>query len=576
MAEPEVKRKLAAILSADVVGYAKLMADDDAATVTTLQDYRAAIARLVERHKGRVVNAPGDNILAEFPSAVEAVQCAAEIQKVLEGRNLELSPERRMDFRIGINLGDVIEEADGTIYGDGVNIAARMEALAEAGGICISSKVLDEVEGKLDYGFDFLGEQPVKNIAKPVRVYRVRGEPGAAKAKPPRRGASRLGLVAAAAVVVLAIAGFAGWQLTRSPESEQVAEVDLALEPTKRPTIAVLPFTNASGDPEQDYFSTGLTEDIITRLSRFSEFSVIARNSTSQYKGKEVDVREVGRDLGARYVIEGSVRKAADTVRVTVQVLDAADGTHLWAETYDREYTAANLFEVQDEITEQVAGIIGSSAEILWRAEIAAIKGKPTDSLDAYECVLRALAYYDELDPDSHLVIRDCLERAVELDPNYAEAWNELTQAYLDEFKFDYNPRPGAPLDRALEAALTATELDPASATAHASLATTYFFRGDHDHFFVEAERAIELNPNNSENLAEMGIWMAYAGKWQRGMALVDRAIALNPQPPGWFFWLSYLAHYRDQDYEEVSRTRFPWTQNWLNRSVQGGPEHDR
>ena len=193
MAEPEVKRKLAAILSADVVGYAKLMADDDAATVTTLQDYRAAIARLVERHKGRVVNAPGDNILAEFPSAVEAVQCAAEIQKVLEGRNLELSPERRMDFRIGINLGDVIEEADGTIYGDGVNIAARMEALAEAGGICISSKVLDEVEGKLDYGFDFLGEQPVKNIAKPVRVYRVRGEPGAAKAKPPRRVAARFG-----------------------------------------------------------------------------------------------------------------------------------------------------------------------------------------------------------------------------------------------------------------------------------------------------------------------------------------------------------------------------------------------
>jgi len=553
------KRKLAAILSADVVGYSRLMHDDEAATVTTLQEYRAAIGRVIDQHSGRIVNAPGDNILAEFPSAVEAVQAAVEIQRNIEGRNAELPEDRRMNFRVGVNLGDVLEEQDGTIYGDGVNIAARMEALADDGGICIASPVYDAVEGKIEFGFDFLGEQQVKNIAKPINVYRVRADSDAKvtrpEARPQARAGLRTALIAVAAVVVLMIAGVVVWQVTQPPPpgtETTAASGDTVVGLSTRPSIAVLPFTNLSDDPEQEYFSDGLTEDIITRLSRFSGFLVVARNSTSQYKGKAVDVREIGRELGARYVVEGSVRKAADAVRVTVQVLDATDGTHLWAETYDRELTAASLFEVQDEITERVAGIIGSSAGILWRAESEAITGKPTDSLDAYECVLRAHAYNDDLSPSGHFAVRDCLKRAVELDPNYSMAWFNLAQIYLDEFRYDYNPLPGAPLDRALEAAQRAAAVDPASAPAHLVVATAYFFRREFERFIAEAERAIELNPNDTEVIAELGIWMGYAGDWDRGMALVDRAIELNPQPPGWFFWLPYLKHYRDHDYAEA------------------------
>src|SRR5215831_11788409 len=311
MADPSSRRKLAAILSADVVGYSSLMAANEAATVETLKSYRDIIARLVVRRGGRVVNTPGDALLAEFPSAVEAVQAAIEIQKSLEDHNIELESERRMQFRIGVNLGDVIEEADGTIYGDGVNIAARMEALAEGGGVCISSIVYDAVEGKLSYGFDFLGEQKVKNISRPVRAYRVRSEP-----KPTSRPSSH------------------------------------AQRTNGRPSIAVLPFTNMSGDPDQEYFSDGITEDIITELSKIGGLLVIARNSSFAYKGKSLDMRTVGRELGVRSILEGSIRRVGNRVRITAQLIDAANGAHLWADRYDRDLT--DIFAVQDEVTRRI------------------------------------------------------------------------------------------------------------------------------------------------------------------------------------------------------------------------------
>lgn len=311
MAEPRARRKLAAILSADAVGYSRLMAADEPATVETLKQYRAIIGQTVERHGGRVVNAPGDALLAEFPSAVEAVQAAVEVQKSLEGRNVELGLERAMQFRIGVNLGDVIEDGDGTIYGDGVNIAARMEALAEGGGICISSAVFDAVEGKLSFGFDFLGEQQVKNIPKAVKVYRVRVEARAVSAAIAKR---RIGPLTTAAVLVIAvIAGVGVWvyRHTVIPTPQQAATDDPILALPKGPSIAVLPFTNLSGEPAQEYFSDGLTEDLITGLSRFSDLLVIGRNTTFQYKGQAADIRKVGREVGARYVVEGSVRRGA-------------------------------------------------------------------------------------------------------------------------------------------------------------------------------------------------------------------------------------------------------------------------
>ncbi len=542
---PEVNRKLAAVMSADVAGYSRLMQDDDAATVTTLQDYRAAIARVIERHKGRVVNAPGDNILAEFPSAVEALQGACEIQEVLRGRNLELPEERRMEFRIGVNLGDVIEEDDGTIYGDGVNIAARLEALADAGGICISNAVYESVESRFDFGFEFLGAQEVKNIERPVNVYRVRTDGRREAPKPTAQTHRRTPLIAAVATVVIALVGIAAWQLTSAPV--EVADAVLALP--DGPAIAVLPFENDSGDAEQDFLANGITEDLIVRLSRFDNFFVIARNSTAQFKGTSMDVREIGNTLGARFVIEGSVRRTDETLRVSIQLLDAVDGTNLWAETYDRDPSAADLFAIQDDITAKVSGTVGDVFGIISRTDLADILGKPPENLSAYECWLRLVAYYDEIGPEKHMVVRSCAERAVETDPDYGQAWVTLAWTAMDEHRFGFNKRPDA-LDRAFKAFRRAIDLEPKNQLAHQGLAEAHFANHNVDAFIAEAERAIALNPNNSTSLAAMGDKMIYSGRLDRGIDLMRKAIMLNPHHPDWFHFGISVYDYRNGDYD--------------------------
>jgi len=548
------KRKLAAILSADVVGYSRLMRDDEAATVATLQDYRAAIGRVIERHAGRVVNAPGDNLLAEFPSAVEAVEGAVEIQKVLEGRNLELARDRRMQFRVGINLGDVIEEDDGTLYGDGVNIAARLEALAEAGGICISSSIYDAVEGKLDFGFNYLGEQQVKNIAQPVRVYRVRAEP---LYRPPQKGVwHRLGprlrpsVVGAAALVLLIAAGALTWQVLRSHSLDE----DPILALPQGPRVAVLPFANLSGDPEQEYFADGITEEIIAELTRFSGLFVIARNSSFQYKGQSVDVRKVSRELGVRYVVEGSVRKAADTIRVTAQLLDAVEGTHLWAESYERDLDTANLFEVQDDIAGQIVATLADTYGVLTRAGLRETKQRGVESLDAYECILRDNEYRRADTPATHLVARQCLERLVEIDSDNAEAWARLSHAYVEEFSLGLNPRPDLydAMTRAYESAQRAVDLDSSSQWARVALARADFFRHERKPFLREAARAVELNPANADVLGVVGLYTAYSGQWDRGVELIERAMDLSPFYPGWYHVPLSFAHYRKGEYAEA------------------------
>ena len=555
MAEDEGERKLAAIMSADVVGYSRLMEDDERATVRTLTEYRLIFSEHIEHHKGRIVDTPGDNLLAEFPSAIEAVDAAADIQRELGRRNSQLAEHRHMDFRIGINLGDVLHK-DGALFGDGVNIAARLEALAEPGGICISGTVFDYAKGKVPYGFDYFGEQEVKNIADPVRAYRVMLEGGSTPAVAKAGAGMRNALIGtAAALIVLVIGGAIVWQVTQQPEPEQTAQVasedDPVLALPTGPSIAVLPFNNLSGDPEQEYFSDGLTEDIITGLTRFPELFVIARNSTFQYKGQAVDVREVARALGARYVIEGSVRKAGNRLRVTAQLLDATDGAHLWAETYDRDLTAADIFDVQDEIKGQVVATIADVSGVISRIGLEETRAKRTDSLDAYECVIRAKAYYTVVTSQEHATTRDCLERAVELDPNYSDAWSWLSQIYQDEFLYDFNPRPKS-LDRALGAGRRAVELDPANFFAHYSLARAHFFRRELDQFFVEGDRSLELNPNNSFTVAALGLFMAYAGKWDRGVALAKKALALNPVPQGWYYFPLFHDHYRKGEYEEA------------------------
>jgi len=349
MTPHDIERKLAAIFSADVKGYSRLMGEDELTTIRTLTTYREVMATLIQQYRGKVVDSPGDNLLAEFASALDAVQCAVDTQQELKTRNVELPANRKMEFRIGINVGDVIVERE-RLYGDGVNIAARLEGLAEGGGICISGTVYDQVENKLGIGYEYLGEQAVKNISKPVRVYRVRMEPGT---------------------------------ITSRTETKKVVEMP------DKPSIAVLPFTNLSGDPEQEYFSDGITEDISTDLSRISGLFVISRNSVFLYKGKAVKPEEVSRELGVRYILEGSVRKAGNRVRITAQLIDATTGYHLWAERYDRELK--DIFTLQDEVTQK---IVAALAVKLTAGEQERLVRKYTDNLEAYDYYLRGDASY--------------------------------------------------------------------------------------------------------------------------------------------------------------------------------------
>ncbi|MFA9615107.1 MAG: adenylate/guanylate cyclase domain-containing protein, partial [Deltaproteobacteria bacterium] len=354
MTTQDFKRKLTAILSADVKGYSRLMGEDDEATVRTITAYREVITEVVQKHRGRVVDSPGDNILAEFASVIDAVRSGVEIQEELKVRNAELPEDRKMEFRIGVNLGDVIHEEE-RIYGDGVNVAARVESLAEAGGVCVSGTVFDQIESKLPLGYEFLGEQSVKNISKPVRIYKALMDPEAVgkvigeQRAEPRRG-QRVALVVVT-VLLLIVGGLLIWRTAFPPV--QVASVEkMAFPLPDRPSIAVLPFDNLSEDPEQEYFSDGITEEIITALSKVPKLFVIARNSTFTYKDKPVKVQQVSEELGVQYVLEGSVRKAGDEIRITAQLIDALNGHHLWAERYDRNLD--DIFAVQDEITKKI------------------------------------------------------------------------------------------------------------------------------------------------------------------------------------------------------------------------------
>jgi adenylate cyclase len=542
-----VERRLAAIFSVDAVGYSRLMADDDVATVRTVTVYREEIRRLVEQRHGRVVDAPGDNLLAEFPSATEAVQCAVDVQWLIRARNADVPEARRMEFRIGVHLGEVLVEGE-RIYGDGVNVAARLEGLAEPGGIRVSGEVHGQVRNKLDLGYEDLGEQSVKNIPQPVRVYRVRtdGEAGPARTKrPPSRLWWATSLVLASTLII----GMAVAVLVQLADRFRPVADDTVLELPRGPAIAVLPFANMSGDPGQEYFADGLTEDILTGLSRFSHLRVIGRNTTFRYKGRVVDIRELGRELDARYVLEGSVRRAADEIRVTAQLVDATSDTHLWAETYDRDLTPDNLFAIQDDIHEKVVATIADAFGIIARNRLDESRARPTESLDAYECVLRAYAYTALHTATAHLEARDCLERAVDVDPDYVDALAQLAYLYREEFHHGFNPQP-ASLDRALRLARRAVDLDPTNQAAQLALAQTYWSRRELGAFFAAADRAVALNPNEAKAIASVALSTTYAGRWDRGSALMRKAIALNPYHPGWYYIALFHDHYRKRQYE--------------------------
>jgi len=484
----DVQRRLVAVFAADVEGYSRLMGADEVGTLKGLTERRAILDRAIADHRGRIANTAGDSVLAEFGSAVDAVQCGVEAQAALAEANASLSPEKRINFRIGIHVGDVMVRA-GDLFGDGVNIAARLQALAQAGGICVSAVTYEQVRKVLPIAFTDLGTQQVKNIEEPVRAYAATG----------------LGETVAFA--------------TRS------AEIFKPLPLPDKPSIAVLPFQNMSGDPEQDYFSDGITDDIIAELSKFKDFLVIARNSSFQFRGKGNDLAEVAKKLGVQYVVEGSVRKIGNRIRVRVQLIDASSTAHVWAEHYDREFQ--DIFAIQDEITQMVTARLARQARI---AIASRFRGRPTSNMSAYESYLRALqlaAAYDTV-----MQAEPYLQKAIELDSEFACARAVLSFVQSMKYYWSYDPEH---LESGLRMANTALQLDPEEAYGHlaSGFALMYMRR------FREAEanldHAVALNPNDPLILSIRALLFNYVGRFDAALLELDHARRRDPFAVGWF-----------------------------------------
>jgi adenylate cyclase len=577
MAADEGERKLTAILAADVAGYSRLMADDDRSTIRTLTDYREVFSEHVAAHKGNIVDTAGDSVLATFDSVVEAVEAAVEIQVALSERNEALPDHRRMQFRIGINLGDIIIRDDGTAYGDGVNIAARLEGLAEPGGVMVSESVHMHVEDRLGIGLEFVGEHEVKNIAKPVRAYRVLRDGQVPVAPRTRRRTPFLVTIAAGIAAIAIVAGVVWWQVQESepPQMVDAAGVitdDPTLAIPTGPSIAVLPFDNMSGDPSQDYFADGISEQIIAALARFQDLFVIARNTTFQFKGSAGDVRDIAEELGVRFVLEGSVHKSDTFVRVTAQLIDGASGSHVWAESYDRELTAATVFAIQDEITEQVVATLAGGSGILVRHIGQETKSAEPGSWDAFECVMLVSEFFNvTYTPENHLVVTECLENAMESTPNYVDGWANLALLHLFAgYAAELNPGEDY-LERGVAAAHRAVELDPTSQMARRALAVANFFSGNVEKFKIEAEAAIAINPNDADALAELGQLLAFTGEWDRGYAITQKAIKLNPYFPDWviFTLAKYYLVKGDMDAAVEAAKRINLPDYWVASLTQ-------
>jgi TolB-like protein/class 3 adenylate cyclase/Tfp pilus assembly protein PilF len=506
MAEDRVQRRLAAILAADVVGYSRLMEQDEAGTLGALKARRKEVLEpLVARHQGRIFKVTGDGVLVEFGSAVNAVQCAVDLQHEIAAANGDEPEDRHIILRIGVNLGDVIVEGS-DLYGDGVNIAARLEALADPGGILVSGTAYDHLKSKVRAGFDDLGAQTLKNIAEPVRAYRFVGWPTVA-VSPPRRG-------------------------------------------TTKPSIAVLPFVNMSDDPEQQYFSDGVTEDIITELSRFRELLVIARNSSFQYRDKHVDVKRMGRELGVRYIVEGSIRKAGDRVRVTAQLVETSNGSHLWAERYHHDMH--DIFALQDELAHAVASAVGSRVEAAGRERT--VRLSPA-GLESYDLVLRANASRLRFSRNDNEEARALLQRAVKIDPTSSQAHAYYAHVCFMSYIADWATDRNRALEEALVAAKRAVTLDNTDTTAHWVLGLLYLHMRSFADARVHVEKAVHLNPNDIQAIGHYGWFLTCVGEADKAIELFEIARRRDPLDPSWIPWLMGIAYFTAHRYDQAIAT---------------------
>jgi adenylate cyclase len=522
MTQEGFKRKLTAILSADVEGYSRLMGEDEEATIRTLTTYRNAIAKLVQQYRGRVVDSPGDNILSEFSSVVDAVNCAVEIQRELAERNAGLPYNRKMEFRIGVNVGDVVQE-DERIYGDGVNIAARVEGMSQAGGICISGRAYDQVANKLGLDYENLGEHRFKNISTPIRIYRV--------------------------IVGNGLSG------------KLASEKQTVLPLPDKPSIAVLPFDNMSGDSEQEYFSDGLTEDIITALSRSPWLFVIARNSSFAYRGAIVDVKQVSRELGVRYILEGSVRKAGNRIRVSAQLIDGNLGSHMWAEKYDGELQ--DIFDLQDQITQQVVSslltqiqtYVGDNPKRMEHPDIV-----------TWDLLARCWKLFYETTEESLAEAEKISRKAVANAPTSCDAHFLLAGTITHQFIMGYRSDGDLIIPEAYEIAKRAVSLDDKNEYAHWTLGYIQYYRRKPDVAIAELRHAIELNPNCSLAYGSLGSILSEYGDPEESIKNNEIAIRYNPKDPGIFFRFQGLAfaHFSAGRYSEASL--------WARKSVHRKP----
>jgi adenylate cyclase len=523
MAEERVERRLAAILAADVVGYSRLMGADEEATLADLKRHRRELTDpKIKEHRGRIVKTTGDGVLVEFASVVDAVRCAVDIQREMADRNAAVPPERRIEFRIGLNVGDII--IDGTdIYGDGVNVAARLEALAEPGGICISRVVRDQVRDKLDFSFEDMGEQQVKNIARPVRTHRV----------------------------------------LLGPNAIEAAAVPTARAPQQKPSIAVLPFANMSGDAEQEYFSEGITEDVITNLSRNRAFFVISRSTSFTYKCPAVDVAKIARELGVRYVLEGSVRRAGNRVRITAQLIDAETGHHLWADRYDREL--ADVFAVQDEIAHSITGAIAPG---IMSAEIQQAQRKHPSQLDGWDRIVRAHWHLRRFTRDDLAEARHLLSEVIAADPTNAMALSDL--AFANHFEAVFGWGDGTVAEgfaRSGDAARKAVTADDSDAAAHGVLAIYDLFSGQHAEARRRLRRALDLDPNSVTTHGYLGVTEAFGGDYDAALSHLDDAIRLSPRDPLLVCW--HLC----KGWAALSAERYEEAIEFRTRAADANPE---